>query len=140
MLPSSTDDKVRSLADAVASGRSAASWAKQHNIQAEVAENWCSLPEFTGLVDARRLQVTDRMSGKLMTQSAVAIDELLETLSLSSSDSFKLSAGRVLVNDWLRVSLRFEQSRKMAELKARVAVLEKKRDAQFPNDKVSRQP
>jgi hypothetical protein len=126
MLTTPTDTQLKSLARAVACGRTVKSWAKRHCGDVDAVDEWCTLPEFIELVDAHRLQVVDHMSGSLMSHSASAIDQLLALSRESATDNVKLSAGRLLLDKWLRVSLRFEQSRKMAELKARVAVLEAK--------------
>jgi len=129
MLPPPTDDKLKSLAQAVAAGRSVKSWAKRHHTEVEVADAWCSLPEFDGLVDAHRLGVANRMSGALLARASAAIDQIFTTLRRSPAYPVKLSAGRMLMDNWLRVSLRFEQSKKMAELKARLVALEQKANA-----------
>ncbi len=60
----------------------------------------------------------------------MAIDEIFRAVEHSPSYPGKLAAGRMLVNDWLRVSLRFEASRKLADLRARMAVYEQEQQQQ----------
>jgi len=126
---------LKSLARAVARGRSPASWAKQHDSNLETVQEWRALPEFDGLVDAHRLRVVDLMSGTLMTGAQAAIDLIISASrhNATPADTAKLSAARKLLDNWLRVSLRFEQSRKMAELKARIIAVEQKAKNQAPN-------
>jgi hypothetical protein len=130
MLESAIDDKMKSLAQAVASGRSSRSWAKQHRTEVELADEWHALPEFVQLVETHRLRAADRLTGRLLTRSTVAIDEIFRAVEHSPSYPGKLAAGRMLVNDWLRVSLRFEASRKLADLRARMAVYEQEQQQQ----------
>ena len=124
MIDPRNDDRFTSVARAVARGRSAASWAKLHNTPLAVADEWRTLPEFTKLVEDHRLQAADQMTGKLTTQSTVAIDDLFDAFTRSPSYAAKLTSGRMLVDNWLRISLRFEATRKLAEVKARVTILE----------------
>ena len=124
MLSVPTDDKLKSLARTVARGRSATSWANRHNITVEAVDEWRALPEFSELIEAYRLRVVDRMTGKLTMQSTVAIDDLFDTFTRSPSYSAKQSSGRALVDNWLRISLRFEARRKLAEFNARMTKLE----------------
>ena len=65
------------------------------------------------------------MSGKLLTRSTVAVDQAFSVCRRSLSDSAKLSAGRMLVQNWLGVSLRFEAQKKLAEVTDRVTMIEK---------------
>jgi hypothetical protein len=130
MLESANDDKMKSFARAVASGRSSRSWAKEHRTDVELADEWRALPEFVKLVETHRLRAADRLTGRLLTRSTVAIDEIFRAVEHSPSYPGKLTAGRMLVNDWLRVSLRFEASRKLDDFRARMAVFEQEQQEQ----------
>ncbi len=124
MAPTPTDDKLKSLAQAVACGRTAQSWAVKHHTPVELADEWCMLPEFRGLVDAHRNRVHDRLSGKLMTRAEVAMDEIFTALRCGTTDHVKLRAGSILIDKWLQVSRRFEVRKRLAELTELLARLE----------------
>jgi hypothetical protein len=123
------DQKLNSLARAVARGRTVSSWAVEHHTPVDVAGEWYALPEVRDRVDTLRLQAAERMSGKLLTRSAAAMEEFYTALKRCPDYPVKLSAGRTLVDNWLRVSTRFEHARKVVELKSRVALLEQKANA-----------
>ncbi len=124
MIASPTDDMLRSLARALARGQSTRSWAKQHHTQVELADAWRTLPDMSALVETHRLQIVDRLNGKLLMQSAAAVDQSFTVSRRSPSDFAKISVTRLLVDRWLSISLRFEARRKLAEFNARMDVLE----------------
>jgi hypothetical protein len=124
MIASPTDDMLRSLARAVARGQSTRSWAKQHHTQVELADAWRTLPEMSDLVETHRLQIVDRLNGKLLMQSTAAVDQSFTVSRRSPSDVAKISATRLLVDRWLSISLRFEATKKLADFRARMSVME----------------
>jgi len=121
-----TDSEMHSLAQAVARGRTSASWARRHDADVAVARECCLLPEFKRLVEARRVGVADRMVGKLMTRSMASIDQLYAAAIRSPGWHVKLSACRTLVDRWLVISRRFDDWRQLAELKSQLTALEER--------------
>jgi hypothetical protein len=123
------DTELESLARAVARGRSVTSWVRRHDaeVDIQVAHDLVSQPEFKTKVDAHRLHVADQMVGKLMTISTRSINQMFTASTRSPSDQVKLSAGRALLDKWLVISRRFDDSRQLAELKTQIAELEQKK-------------
>ncbi len=64
------------------------------------------------------MRLADQLVGRLLRESASTIDQLVATSLYSTGDAARISAVRVLLDKWLGVSRRFEQTKKLAELKA----------------------
>jgi hypothetical protein len=126
MLPPAIEDKIRQFAQAAACGRSARSWAHEHDCDSELVRAWSILPEFDRLVDAHRVHVADQMVGKLMARAEATIDQIYSASQYGPADPGRTSAGHMLIDKWLVVSRRFAQTKKIAALEAMIDSWEKK--------------
>ena len=123
------DGKLRSLARAVARGRPVASWARKHSVPVDLAEELCTSPQVGRLVDEYRLKATDQITGKLLAQSAEAIDEVFRALTRGRNHAAKFAAVRIILDNALRFWVRFDQTKTMHDLKEKVAAVMQKRSS-----------
>ena len=117
-----TEILMRGLARAVARGRSVIAWARQNEVNIEVAREWSQLPDFRQNVEADRFDICDRMAGKLARISSRAIDRLVEISERSGLSSVSVSATNALLKNWIEVSKFFVMEKKMEVLTAQIKV------------------
>ena len=116
---------VARLAHALASGSTAAAWARKNKLEVRTVGNWARLPECKALITSIRRDVTDRVVGKL-TRSALSAVTIIHTLAeKGENESTRLSAARTIIDKLLDVSSHVASSEALAALQARIAELEK---------------
>ena len=113
----------RSLARAVARGRSVAAWAWNSDVDLEAAQAWSELREFRELVEKFRVEHADRMVGKIGQCVGRAIDRLVELSENSTKPNVALAATKAIIEKWIALAVYFEQEKKFKDMQARVKVL-----------------
>ena len=124
-----SENLQKSLALSVACGFSKRSWAKRHDVAWETAYECSSQNEFRSLVDFARLQVSERMVGRLMRGTGCAIDQLVRLCRRGTSDAIRLSACRTLLTHWIPISRHFFVKRQIKDLQKTLAEIEKRQAA-----------
>ena len=89
----------------------------------------CTSPQLGRLVDEYRLKATDQITGKLLGHSAEAIDEVFAALTRGRNHAAKFAAVRIILDNALRFWVRFDQTKTMHDLKAKVATMMQKRSS-----------
>ena len=105
---------------AVAGGHTVRSWAKHRDVGIDIARGLSDLPEFRQRVDNCRLNHADRMVGKVAGHVAQAIDRLAELSQNADKTTVSLAATKALIEDWVGLSVHFDQTKKLEDMRARV--------------------
>ena len=121
---------MRSLARAIARGRTYAGWAKSKDVSVDVAREWALLPEFRQRVEQWRLEHAERVVGKIAMCVERAIERLVELSEHSSNGSVCVAATKAIIDKWISTSVHFVQEQKFQSLDARMNVLIKARAAE----------
>jgi hypothetical protein len=111
------ENRLNSLAFAVAAGRSVASWCGEHKIPKRTAYDWTKLPEFKVMVSAHRRRLIDVGLGKLTKHVGKAVAQIAELATSAESESVRLAAARAILSELIAIG-------NYADLEARVADLE----------------
>ena len=110
---------MRSLALAVARGRSIAAWGRAKEVPVEKARGWSELPEFRLLVEKVRLEHSERMVGKLARCVGRAIERLVELSENTRHPGVSLGATKAIIEKWIHTSEHFIQAFQLKDLIAR---------------------
>jgi hypothetical protein len=114
------DHILKRLAKALAQGQSVTTWARHHDVDPETAKHASLQPEFDQLVFDERAQVTSQLTGKLVKHTRSTIDQIIALARYSDDPNVKLSAGRMIMDYWLKVSDLLDQTKKIDELTAKL--------------------
>jgi hypothetical protein len=112
------------LAVAVASGRSVAGWAREHNVPPRTAYSWAKSPEFKAAVEQYRRRAVDRAIGRLSRAATRAVDEIVKLTTGAKSEAVKLAAARAVLAELMAVTSHAENQKQLDELRARITSLE----------------
>ena len=110
---------MRSLALAVARGRSVVAWGRAKDVPLEKARGWTELPEFRLLVEKVRLEHSERMVGKLARCVGRAIERLVELSENTRHPGVSLGATNAIIEKWIHTSEHFIQAFQLKDLIAR---------------------
>jgi hypothetical protein len=109
---------------AVASGRSVASWAREHNVPPRTAYSWAQSLEFKAAVDRYRRRAVDRAIGRLSRAATRAVDEIVKLTTGAKSEGVKLAAARAVLAELMAVTSHAENQKQLDELRSRITSLE----------------
>jgi hypothetical protein len=121
---------MRGLAEAIAFGRSISDWARSQDVLDETAQAWVELPEVQTLVEKCRVSHAERMVGKAACYVERAMERLVELSECSSNLRIALAATKVIIKNWIDLSVHFVQERQYQWLIKRVKELKDARAAQ----------
>ena len=121
---------MRSLAEAIAFGRSVSSWAKSQDVLEETAQAWVELPEVQTFVEKCRVGHAERMVGKAAGYVERAMERLVELSEGARNPRIALAACKVIIKNWIDLSVHFVQERTYQWLVKRVKELKDARAAQ----------
>ena len=124
------DVLMRGLAEAIAFGRSLASWARSRDVLEETAQAWTELPEVQQLVEKFRVSHAERMVGKISGCVERAIDRLVELSEGARDTRISLAATKCIIKNWMDLAVHFVQERTYQWLVKRVKELKQAREAQ----------
>ena len=111
----------KSLATGIACGRSVRLWARRHGVDFATAYDLSIQQEIRDLVFVARLRVADRLIGKLARAGLLAIDQLVKLCTKSASDSVRLSASRVILTEWRKISEFYDLNARLIEVEKIIA-------------------
>jgi hypothetical protein len=120
---------MRGLAEAIAFGRSIASWPRSHDVFSETAPAWTELPEVQQLVEKCRLSHAERMVGKISGCVERAIDRLVELSEGARDPRIALASTKVIIKNWMDLAVHFVQERTYQWIVKRVKELRLAREA-----------
>jgi hypothetical protein len=120
-------DKIESLAQALAAGDSAASWAEAHHIPRRTAYRWAAEAGLKARVRGLRQDLVTDAVGRLAGAATAAVDTLRGLMAEGQPASVRLGAARAILTALIDVQTH-------AELADRVAHLEELADAQRPDE------
>jgi hypothetical protein len=116
-------DKIESLAQALAAGDSAASWAEAHAVPRRTAYRWAAAAGVQAQVRGLRQGLVADAVGRLAGAATTAVDTLRGLLAEGQPASVRLGAARAILTALIDVQAH-------AELADRVTHLEELADAQ----------
>jgi hypothetical protein len=124
------DLRMRSLAAAVARGRTVKAWATHKNYSLEGAQALAERPEFPALVEECRIAAVKRTSEKILRSAQKAIDALGERPPQDKKAAAEaLNAATGLMEKWLELMASLDLMKKLDSLAERVRILEDGRAA-----------
>lgn len=109
------------LAAWVASGRSIAAFGKQHEIPIRTCYSWSGTPEFKAKVRRIRQRMLDRVAGTLIRHGLGAVDQIARLSRQGDSDTVKLGAAKVLLDQMIHISDHADWERRLAALETNAA-------------------
>ena len=118
---------IRSLASAVAQGRTVDGWARDTDVSVEVAREWSERADFPGLVEECRREHAARMAKKIALAAAKAVDGLAAKPKKGAKSTGSLEAATALVEKWVELAMNNEQMKRIETLEERVRILEEGR-------------
>jgi len=116
-------DKIESLAQALAAGESAATWAEAHAVPRRTAYRWAAAADVQARVRGLRQGLVTDAVGKLAEAATTAVETLRGLLAEGQPATVRLGAARAILTALIDVQAH-------AELADRVAHLEELADAQ----------
>jgi hypothetical protein len=108
------------LALALASGATAADWAKENNVPGRTAYRWSRCPEVIDEVEAIRRAALERAIGRLSGRVTEAAEQILALARDAASESVRLQAARAVLADLMSVSSFAALERRMAQIERRI--------------------
>jgi DNA repair exonuclease SbcCD ATPase subunit len=124
---SSTELFMRSLAYAVGRGKSVASWARNFSISESSARKLTELPEFPALVEEARRKQAEKAVREVAGRTAKAIDALGAASQKKGFSKASLAEAKALLEKWAELTAKLDQGKEVADLRARIAMLEEAR-------------
>jgi hypothetical protein len=121
------DSLIRSLASAVARGRTVADWARNADVAVATARGWSERSDFPQLVEKCRREHAERMVKKIAGAAAKAIEGMAANDSKKGDPKFSFEAAKAVVEKWVEVAMNLEQMKKIESLEERVRILEEGR-------------
>jgi len=110
------------LAIALAAGRTAAAWAREHGTPARTARRWSREPEVRDQVERIRRRAVDRAVGVLTSQATTAARALAAIARDKETPAgARVAAARAVLQELLNVKEHQELAERVAELERRVA-------------------
>jgi len=86
------------LALAIAQGKSAALWARDHQVPERTAQRWANDPKVRRLAESCRRRALDRAIGHMARRAARASNQIAKLAEGAESESVKLRALRSIVS------------------------------------------
>jgi hypothetical protein len=121
---------MRALANEISLGGDVDQWAKSTMVCPVAAREWTERPEFRELVEACRVEHSERMVGKIARRVGRAIERLVERSEHSRNLSVSLAATKAIIENWIALSVNFMQELTYQDLYERVKVLQEARAAE----------
>ena len=121
------NDKIESLAQALAAGDSAAAWAEAHAVPRRTAYRWAAEAGLKARVRGLRQGLVTDAVGKLADAATAAVETLRGLLAASQPATVRLGAARAILTALIDVQTH-------ADLSDRVTHLEELADARHPDE------
>jgi len=118
------------LALAIAQGKSAALWARDHQVPERTAQRWANDPKVRRLAESCRRRALDRAIGHMARRAARASNQIVKLAEGAESESVKLRALRSIVSSAAGAS-------KLSDLDYRMARIEEEHRDRTDNADIS---
>ena len=119
-----------SLARAVSYGHTVSSWARNADVNPDVARGWSQLPEFGVVLEQCRIRHAERLVGRVATRAQRAIDRLAELSECEDLPNVSLAGTRAVLDQWVKLTEHFLQEKKFQKVTADCKFLKAKYAAQ----------
>ena len=108
------------LAFALATGETAAGWARQNDVDARTAQRWARKPEVQAAVESIRRRTIDVAVGVLIKDLKDAASQIVALGKSADSESVRLSASRAVLSDMMAVYKFGELENRMTEIEEHI--------------------
>src|SRR5262249_28446863 len=111
-------NRMESLALAVAGGMSVASWARNNGVGIRTCYDWTATEEFKARVAEHRRRFADQSVGALVKLAINAVAEIAKLMSASERESIRLAAAKAILDQLVAISSHVEIEERLAALEA----------------------